>query len=149
MKPGEEEEVCSLVSRAFDRFVAPDFTPDGVKEFYEYANPMAMSRRREAGDRILVAEKQGQILGMIELRGPDHIAMFFVDEPGQGVGRALVERALEVCREANPELQIVTVHASLYAIPIYRRLGFEAQGHEHRENGIAYLPMCFRWEGAD
>lgn len=142
MRPGEEAEVCALVNRVFDRHVAPGFGVEGVETFRRYADPEAMRRRGTAGHRVLVAEHDGRIAGILELRGLDHIAMLFVEARGLGAGRALVERALRVCREEGPEVRRVTVHASRFAVPIYRRLGFREEGPETTRNGILYQPMA-------
>lgn len=129
-----------------DEYVAGGFATEGVEEFYRYAEPSALSERSREGNKVLLAEEEGQILGMLELMGPDHIAMLFVDYRGRGLGRALVERALQLCREETEGLEQVSVHASLYAVPIYRNLGFEAEGPERTENGITYVPMVIRFE---
>lgn len=146
MKEGEEHEVCALVARVFDEYVAGDFSAEGVEEFYRYAEPNAMAERSRKGDRVLLVEEEGRILGMLELKGTDHIAMLFVEDRGRGLGRALVERALQLCREAAEGPEQVTVHASLYAVPIYRKLGFEAKGPERTKNGITFVPMVLRFE---
>jgi GNAT superfamily N-acetyltransferase len=146
MGEGEEHEVCALVARVFEEYVAGDFSTHGIEEFYRYAEPRAMAERSRKGDTVLLAEEDGQILGMLELKRPDHIAMLFVDNRGSGLGRALVERALQLCRERLNGLEQVSVHASLYAVPIYRKLGFEAEGPKQTENGITYVPMVIRFE---
>jgi GNAT superfamily N-acetyltransferase len=146
MGEGEEHEVCALVARIFDEYVAGDFSTEGIEEFYRYADPGAMAERSREGDTVLLAEDDGQILGMLELKGRNHIAMLFVGDQGRGLGRALVERALQLCREKTDGLEQVSVHASLYAVPIYRKLGFEAEGPKRTENGITYVPMVIRFE---
>ena len=146
MRAGEEEPVCALVARVFHRFVAPDFPPEGIKEFLDYARPEAMAERRKAGERVLVAEDQDGLVGMLELRGLDHIAMLFVEAQGRGVGRMLVEEALRICQEQASAVRKVTVHASRYAVPIYHKLGFAPQGPERTEHGITYVPMAFEFE---
>jgi GNAT superfamily N-acetyltransferase len=146
MRPGEEVEVSALVARVFDEFVAPDFSPEGVAEFFRYAHPTAMARRCDATNRVFVAEENDRIIGMLELRGLDHIAMLFVETQGRGIGRELVRKALQISRKGGPSIRQVTVHASRYAAPIYRRLGFEAEGPERTENGIAYWPMVFKFK---
>jgi predicted GNAT family N-acyltransferase len=146
MKPGEEGAVCALVARVFDAFVAPDFSPEGIQEFYEYAQPHAMARRAKAGGRVLVAEEGERIVGMLELRGVDHIALLFVETTGRGIGGRLVEQALRICSDDESRVQTVRVHSSRFAVPIYSKLGFEAEGPERTENGITYLPMVFRFE---
>ena len=98
---------------------------------------------------MLVAEEAGRIVGMLELRCSDHIAMLFVEARGQGMGGKLVEQGLAICRESDPGVEEVRVHSSRYAVPIYRALGFEAEGPERTEHGITYLPMVFRFKAGD
>ena len=147
MLPGEEGEVCALVARVFNEFLAGDFPPEGVDEFFRFARADAMAQRSKAGGTVLVAEEAGRLAGMVELKGFDHIAMLFVETHGRGVGRQLVERALEICRR-GPAVERVSVHTSRYAVPIYRRLGFEAEGPERTENGITYLPMVLEFRAS-
>ncbi|MDX1584983.1 MAG: GNAT family N-acetyltransferase, partial [Thermoanaerobaculia bacterium] len=148
-RAGEEREVCDLITRVFDEFVGSDFTQEGVDEFYEFAAPDAMADRMRSGEIVLIAENREGIVGMIELRGLDHIAMLFVERRGAGIGRRLVEEALKTCHQQDPASEGVTVHASRYAAPIYRKLGFEETGPERTENGITYLPMMLRFERAE
>ena len=72
---------------------------------------------------------------------PKHIALFFVDGKYhmQGIGRQL----WNVMLRENPNHEL-TVHSSLYAIPVYERLGFVKTGAIQTENGITYLPMVFK-----
>lgn len=149
MRSGEEHEVCALVARVFRTHVAGDFSPEGVQEFLQYAEPAAMAARSRKGDRVLVAAEGGRILGMVELMMPDHIAMLFVEDRGRGLGRVLVERGVDLCRQADPGLERVRVHASLYAVPVYRKLGFLAEHPERTENGITYVPMVLDLSGTE
>jgi GNAT superfamily N-acetyltransferase len=148
MRQGEEDEVFALVSRVFDEFIAGDFSPEGVEEFYRYAAAEALAERWRQGNRVLVAEWHGRMGGMLELKGSDHIAMLFVEERGRGLGRGLVERALRLCRQDIPDLAEVGVNASLYAVPIYRRLGFREAGPRRTENGLTFVPMTFRFDSS-
>jgi GNAT superfamily N-acetyltransferase len=146
MSEGEEQEISALIARVFDKYVAGDFSQEGVEEFRRYAEPGAIAERSRKGNKVLLVEEDGQILGMLELKGFDHIAMLFVESQGRGLGKALVERALDLCREGTESLEQVRVHASLYAVPIYRKLGFEAEAPKRTENGITYVPMVLRFE---
>lgn len=146
IRPGEEGEVCRLVERIFGQFVAPEFPREGIDEFLRYAHPTAMAERRAAGHVILVAEQAGRIVGMLELRSIEHIAMLFAETPGRGVGRALFEETLRICRVSHEATGQIRVHASRYAVPIYQKFGFEPEGPERTENGIRYVPMVARYE---
>jgi hypothetical protein len=94
-----------------------------------------------AGQVVLVAEQDGHIVGMLELRGCAHIAMLFAQTPGRGIGRALYEEALRTCQKSAEAAGQMRAHASRYAVPFYRRLDFEAEGPERTQNGITYVPM--------
>ena len=141
MNPGEEGVVCDLVARVFRRFVASDYPVDGIEEFFRYNKPPSMALRREAGELILVAHSGSEIVGMLELDKPDQLSLLFVHATGHGVGRRLVEGALEICQSWAPGGGSLRVHASRYAVPFYRSVGFVDEGPETTENGITYLPM--------
>lgn len=141
IRPGEEGEICGLVERVFSQFVAVEFPQEGIQEFLRYAQPAAMARRCAAGQVVLVAEQGGRIVGMLELRGAAHIALLFVEVPGRGIGRALFEEALLICRSHAGATGQIRTHASRYAVPIYEKLGFGVEGPERTENGITYVPM--------
>lgn len=143
MQPGEESQVCELIQRVFDEFVAPDFSPEGVEEFLKYADPGWLSKRSQAGHFVLVALAQDQIVGMIEMRNHEHVSLFFVDgrHLGQGIGKELWRRALAICRRHKPHLGQVTVNSSPYAVPIYEKLGFRPKGPEQVVSGIRFVPM--------
>lgn len=95
MRPGEEVEVCNLVARSFNEFVAPDFGEDGIEEFFNYSNPRALRKRSEGDHFVLVAEAEGAIAGMIEIREMRHVSMLFVDKAfhRRGIAKNLFKRS--------------------------------------------------------
>ena len=155
MRPGEEANVCRLVERVFDEFVAPDFAPEGIEEFRKFANPQSLADRTRAGSTVLLALRGDEIVGMIEIGSTPqvgtcdstsrcgHISMLFVSQRGQGIARELVRRAVDRMTAANADVAEITVHSSLYAQPVYERLGFQRTGETRTENGITYLPMSY------
>ena len=78
---------------------------------------------------------------MLEFVPPDHIALMFACIRGQGIGRELLTRTINQARASNPELAKLTVHSSLSAEPIYRKLGFRPTETATTENGITFIPM--------
>ena len=72
--------------------------------------------------------------------------MLLVESQGRGVGRALFEGALGLCREHPEASGEIRVHASRYAVPVYERLGFAAEGPAQTEQGFTYVPMMFHYE---
>jgi catechol 2,3-dioxygenase-like lactoylglutathione lyase family enzyme/predicted N-acetyltransferase YhbS len=148
MQAGEEDAVCQLITRVFDEFVAPDFGEDGIQEFYRYANPESLAQHAKRDHDILVAEEEGQIVGMIAMRKQTHVALLFVERRGRGIARELLRQAMDACRQAAPETTRITVHSSPYALPVYLRLGFEVSGPEKTVHGIRFVPMHLRLDRA-
>jgi GNAT superfamily N-acetyltransferase len=143
MSPGEEHAVCRLIARVFDEFVAPEYSPDGIAEFYHYASPQALSERSRTDHFVLVAEDAGALVGMIEMRHHTHVALLFVDQRGRGIARELFRQAKDRSLAAEPETKAITVYSSRYAVPVYERLGFRAAGPEKSVNGMTFVPMRF------
>lgn len=147
LRPGEELAVCALVASVFDRFVAPDLGPEGVAEFYRFANPVAMAARSGPGQILFVAEQEGVLVGVLELRG-HHLALLFVSLTGRGVARELLRLAVHECRRRRPGTTAFTVNSSLYAEPVYRKLGFQRTAPPRTINGIVHVPMSLPVPGA-
>jgi predicted GNAT family N-acyltransferase len=143
MQPGEESAVCDLIARVFEEFVEPGFSPEGVLEFLGYTKTEALARRAHDNHFVLVAAAEDEIVGMIEVRNHDHVSLFFVDARvhRRGIGRELLQQALDICRHHRPDLRQVDVNSSLYAVPVYERLGFRPAGPEQVKNGIRFVPM--------
>lgn len=143
MKRGEEAEVCSLTTRIYEKFVAPQFSNESVQVFRNYADPRLFLCRSEWSHFVLVALANKKIVGMIETKNDGHITLFFVDgdHQGEGVGRELLKRALEICRGRDPKIKKATVNSAPNAIEIYERLGFRLAGPERTEDQIRSVPM--------
>ena len=143
MEPGEEARVSDLTTRVFNEFVAPDYSAEGVREFLRYVHPDLMAQRSQANHFVLLALAGADLAGIIELRDWGHISLLFVDRIylRQGIARALLQRALEICRSRRPGLAEITVNSSPYAVPIYMRLGFEPVAAEQIRKGIRFVSM--------
>jgi GNAT superfamily N-acetyltransferase len=141
---GEEQAVLALVVRGFDELVRPDFSEEGVLEFTSAASVFVLDR--PAGHRITVADRVGQLVGMIDVRDSSHICLFFVEagEREQGIGRALLETAIERSSATGPTPSAITVNSSPWAVPVYEGLGFVATGPEIEHNGIRAVPMVMQ-----
>lgn len=148
MKRGEEADVSDLVLRVFDEFVAPQFSKEGLREFYNYADPHLLLLRSRWNHFVHLAVAEDVIAGMIEVRDGGHVALFFVEGEFQerGVGGELLRRALEICTRRNPGLSKVTVNSSPNAVGIYERLEFRRAGPEQAEDHIRFVPMVLEIE---
>lgn len=137
----------ALVRRVFDRFEALEYSSQGVDEFYRFADPESM-RLRAGNHFCLVAETDGKLVGMIEIRTCNHIALLFVDADyhRRGLATALFARALDECRERAGNLKEFSVNSSPYAIPFYRAVGFRETAPEQIVNGLRFTPMVLSFQ---
>lgn len=61
---------------------------------------------------------------------------------GTGIGSLLVKAVLEDIAASKPDTKLtVYMHAQSYAVPFYRKFGFETQGEEFEECGIMHFIM--------
>jgi GNAT superfamily N-acetyltransferase len=79
-----------------------------------------------------------KIIGSIASKPSNHISLLFVDKQyhRQGIARALYQKMIE--KNDCPE---ISVNSTLYAVEVYKRLGFVATDTEQQKNGIRYVPM--------
>lgn len=85
----------------------------------------------------LVCEENDEISGYGALRANSHLFHLFVAETHQGKG---ISRLLWHQLKTSVPGQI-TVNSSLYAVPVYRKLGFVAMGGIAEKNGIWFQLM--------
>ena len=145
MESGEEAQVCKLVERLFIKNEANEISQQSISLFLSYANPVRMAER-VAQDFcfVLVAVQADQLIGMIEVRNYNHIALLFVDDEHQrqGIASSLLEVAIEKCREKNAALRRITVNASPYGLPVYAHWGFHPIGEEIEMDGMLFTQMA-------
>lgn len=114
--------------------------------------PLAVGDELADGrSQFLVAEREGRIVGVMARKvsplpnGPDkrdeknHIRHFYVEEPGQGIGRCLWEEMR--WRILADQIDYVTVNSTYYAKVVYEKLGFRADGPEEEHGGLSFQHM--------
>lgn len=124
-----EDELMELMERWHDD--APAQTAQ------ELAQLVASSRRElHAQDtRLLgVRSSDGKLVSMTQLRTHGDVAqvedVYTTPEArGRGYARALITRATELAREADPELIFITADDHGWPKLLYERLGFRGIGH--------------------
>ncbi len=140
---GLELAVSELIRKVYDEFVAPDYSAEGNRFFYDWIEPQKIKERQKSERNILVASVDGKMAGMIEIRDNNRISLLFVDKDyhGRGIAKNLFHAALKQCIQKEPSLSKFYVHASPFSVPVYKRLGFVAVDEMQEQNGLKYLPM--------
>lgn len=143
MVSGEEETVINIVTEVFNEFVAPQYSEEGITEFYKYANAANLAERSKENHRTVIAEHNNNPVAIIEIRNNIHISLFFNKAKLQrkGIGKQLLKYAIDMCLKNNPEIQKITVNSSPNATKAYEKMGFKAEGKEQCIHGIKFVPM--------
>lgn len=132
LRRDEMDRALGLVWRVFLEYEAPDYTPEGVAEFYRSIHDDGYLSALSVYGAFFGEE----LVGIIATRNSGtHIALFFVDGKyhRQGIGRQLFEAV---------HADKMTVNSSPYAVPVYEKLGFTATGAEQVVNGLLFTPMA-------
>ena len=139
--PADAEAISALVTGLASYFLADPSHPEDAAFFFTTITPEAIRGYLEGDIAYHLAEADGALAGLIGIRGGSHVYHLFVGERfhRRGVAARLWERA----RNAAGAPSRFTVNASRYALPVYRRFGFVAEGPEVMQDGIAFQPMVW------
>ena len=162
MRAGDVARVSGMIQASFHRFIAHDYTPEGLKKFLEETSVDGISRILGEWPLLLVSEGGADnersvvsgmtglrrknhmfISGMIGMRRRNHISLFFVDTRwhGKGVGRLLLKEAIQQTLQNNPDVTTITVNSSPFAVGFYEKMGFQRRGPERYMDGMLVNPM--------
>ena len=142
-RPADAPAVTQLTECCFENSIRPFYTETGALLFHTYVFPQQICERASQGALLLVAEEEGCIIGVAELRDGNHLSMFFTAPEFQncGIGRKLLERLWKLAKKIDPSIRNFTAYAAPGAVEAYRHLGFEAIGPEMEESGVRYVPV--------
>lgn len=139
----DAEAISTLIMSLLSYFIAEPESAE-VRPFLETLSPAATKERINSDNYdCFVAEHDARILGVIALRDGSHVYHLFVrsDAHGRGIARALWEHVRSMSAE-----RVFTVNSSLYAAPVYERLGFRATAAPRKADGLEFVPMEYRIE---
>lgn len=98
----------------------------------------------DASAQHLLAICQGQPIACARIVGNQIGRMAVLKEwRTQGVGKALLEAAIQVVRQAG--FPGVTLSAQVHAIGFYQRAGFIVSSGEYLDAGIVHVDMVLAW----
>jgi hypothetical protein len=137
------EDFHNLVKTVYDEFVAVEYSEEGNKTFYSYIDQKEIEKRYDEGQLFYVCMKNNKIVGALEIRNMNHIALFFVEKKHhmQNIGKDLFKYYLNDLDERHIKLEYIEVNSSPYAKKIYERLGFRIESDLQETNGIKFYYM--------
>ncbi|MBP3463566.1 MAG: GNAT family N-acetyltransferase [Clostridia bacterium] len=143
MNLNELEETMELVKKVFDEFEAPEYSDEGIKNFYKFANVENIKKLLKENLKIVIVKDYSKIIGMLAIRDNSHIGMLFVDKAyhRKGIAKYLIRYAKGLYGMNNTD---ITVNSSPYAVEIYKRMGFEILSNEKETDGIRFIPMVLK-----
>ncbi|MGN1343077.1 MAG: GNAT family N-acetyltransferase [Traorella sp.] len=133
----EIENSLSLIWNVFLEYEGINTTESNQQAFYNAIHSIDYLQSLEA----FGAYDNNHFVGIIATRNKgQHLALFFVKKEyqGQGIGRSLWNALLK-----DNTSNVITLHSSLYALPIYKKLGFIQMGDTQEKDGIQYVPMQY------
>ena len=136
--------ISALVLSLARYFLADPERPEAAEAFFQTISPEAIAGYIESGRfRYHLAESGGDLAGVVAIRDGAHLYHLFIAERfhRRGLATRLWEHArAEALAGGNPGR--FTVNSSLFAVPLYERLGFAPAGAAIVKDGIAYQPMA-------
>lgn len=135
--------ISVLVVSLAPYFLADPQQPDAAAAFFATITPEAIAGYIDGGRfRYHIAEAGSELAGVVAIRDGAHLYHLFVAERfhRRGLATRLWDHArAEALAHGNPGR--FTVNSSLFAIPLYQRLGFAASGDAVVKDGLAFQPM--------
>ena len=130
-------DAIDLIWTTFLQFDAPDYSEEGIQSFKDFIESKEIISTLEFWGAYDGPKLKG-VIATNENR--KHICCFFVkaEYHRQGIGRKLWEYLLK-----NSQNEIITVHSSPYAVPVYHKLGFVDTDTEQLSDGMRYTPMKY------
>jgi len=139
----EWETAMALAWRTFQKHVAYEYTPEGIRNFEDFVTDQTLKRMFVVGQyRLFCAFYDKDMIGMISLRNQTHISLLFVEGKfhKQGVGARLVQYLAHYLKEELGEGGM-TVDAAPNAEVFYYKMGFVDTRPREAKGGITYTPM--------
>ena len=132
--------ISHLVLGVAHYFLADPSSPE-VGPFLAGLTPSSYANRIGSSNfSHYVAEDSAGPCGIVALRDGSHLYHLFVtaDAHGQGIARALWEHAKALSGRST-----FTVNSSLFAVPVYERLGFVTKAPAQTADGLVFVPMGY------
>ena len=136
------EDAMEVCWKTFLEFEASEYSKEGVEHFLDFISSNELFKMFLIGEYVMYVAKDGEtgkIIGVVSMRGVQHVSLLFVDKRyhRQGIGRALLKHLQETLHD---DVRL-TVNAAPYAVDFYHKLGFMDTKEQQLSDGIKYTPM--------
>ncbi|MEH0155255.1 GNAT family N-acetyltransferase [Limibacter armeniacum] len=132
-------EVSKLILSVARKFNYNEYSYEGKSTFEAAHSPEGIHRLVKFCIKFFVLEKEGEILGVISIKEKKHLFQLYVKSTAhrKGYGARLWNYSVQKLQMSGK----VTVNASKYAVPFYKRLGFEPTGEVDYRGGFTSYRM--------
>lgn len=137
------DDAMEMAYKVFLRFEAKDYGKEGTDNFIDFiTNPKLLNMFKSGLYTLYLAMIEDKIIGLISLRSGNHISLLFVDKDyhRNGVGGELIKTMQDYLLR-NTNYEKMTVNASPYGIPFYKKVGFKMIGEQTVIQGMIITPM--------
>ena len=140
----EWEDAMQLAWDTFLIFEAPEYGKEGIESFRRFIKDPLLRRMFIMGEYLAYGtflKYDGDLVGILGVRGCDHVSLLFVQAEYhlQGIGKAMLYKYISEARRKR--VRRITVHSSPFAVEFYHKLGFADLDREIIVDGIRYTPM--------
>lgn len=145
-RPEDARVIGVLGRRVVRRWILPQQPVDAAGPLLAGMSVEAIRRKIREGQRFHLAFVGCTLAGIAAIREDSHLFQLFVGtrHQGQGIARKLWQRVLkDSVRRAGTKY--FTLNASVSAVPVYLRLGFEPNALAKPPSGrLVTVPMIYR-----
>lgn len=135
LEKNEYNQAIDLALEVYINCGGSDFNDEGLESFKSFIN------NEQLMDELIIygAFEQNKLIGILGIKNNGkHISLLFIkpEHHRKGIGKKLFDYM-----ENDYPAYEMTVNSSTYAVPFYKRLGFEQTNDKQTTNGITYVPM--------
>jgi len=141
--PADAEALCALHKVSVRALCWGAYTADEIEAWLRECEPQGFRHAMtKGGETMLVAEGDGAVVGFASIKETTLFGLYVDPAKGRGAGRVLLAAAEDEVRRRGAS--VLSLQATLNAVPFYRQHGFMRQDRSTVRRGgrdLAVLDM--------
>jgi putative acetyltransferase len=141
--PADAEALCALHKASVRTLCLGAYTADEIEAWLREREPQGFRHAMtDGGETMLVAEHDGAVVGFASIKETVLFGLYVDPAKGRGAGRVLLMAAEDEVRRRGAG--VLSLQATLNAVPFYRQHGFMRQERSTVRRGgrdLAVLDM--------